>query len=445
MDRMEAAGTRLRGEIAEPDLLEAAARTLDVVPGAEAVLLFGSRARGGALPDSDWDIAVVTRGDDTGAGERGRTPIEELDPRVNALYLSRDQLCANRNTPGHIAREVLRGGRTLAGRMPRVGRIERNPPMRYQAFLDKSSPVLDDIGAAGRAFGRALAGAPQKYNFRSTPGFVRHSADAAEHLAKLMMFRRGATPPRWHDLKAIAEFLEDSDQDGRWSETAAAIRSMDGRTRNHHMAAYIGVGADDIADATVRLQRVCEAFVAECADAAQDPGLRAAAEEQVADLKQSSAEVARELAGARPRRLEGIEVMASRLAASYDDRYKARARAGEIVKAGEAMRESLPILRDLYDRFARVELPKVPGAAREALIVLRFFALSIPTGGEGGAATLFAAGENGLRAGDPDSACAFAVPPAYGPALRGFGAGLHLDRRSERWTPRILAMAGQNC
>ena len=41
----------------------------------------------------------------------------------------------------------------------------------------------------------------------------------------------------------------------------------------------------------------------------------AAAEEQVADLRQSSAEVARELAAVRPRYLEGVEVMTKRLVA----------------------------------------------------------------------------------------------------------------------------------
>ncbi|MDE0256052.1 MAG: nucleotidyltransferase domain-containing protein [Rhodospirillaceae bacterium] len=353
-------GTIHPSQVAERDLREAAARTLDAVPGAEAVLLFGSRARGNADPESDWDIAIVTS-DSTGRCEPSdRTPIEALGPRVNALYLSRDQLCDKRNSPGHVAREILREGRLLAGRMPRVGRIERSPPMKYEEFLEKSSSALDDMAAAGHAFGRAIAGEPQKYIFRSAPSFVRHSADAAEHLAKLMMFRRGVAPPRWHDLNGLAEFLESSDPDGRWSETAAAIRAMNGHSRRHHMAAYSGVKAEDISHAIDRLQRVCEAFVAECADAARDPGLSAAAEEQIADLRQSSAEVARELAAVRPRYLEVVEVMTKRLAARYADRNTAREHAGEIVKAGEAMNGALPVVRDLYDRLARAELPRPP-------------------------------------------------------------------------------------
>jgi uncharacterized protein len=35
-------------------------RILAAVPEAEAIYLFGSRARGDALPDSDFDIAVLT-------------------------------------------------------------------------------------------------------------------------------------------------------------------------------------------------------------------------------------------------------------------------------------------------------------------------------------------------------------------------------------------------
>ena len=128
-------GAILSPPVAEPDLLEAAARTLDAVPGAEAVLLYGSRARGSAMPDSDWDVAVVTREEFFLPDQYGRTPIEALHPSVNAIFLGTDLLRHKRNSPGHIAREVLRDGRLLAGRMPRVGRIKKNPPMEHQEFV----------------------------------------------------------------------------------------------------------------------------------------------------------------------------------------------------------------------------------------------------------------------------------------------------------------------
>ncbi|MDE0114256.1 MAG: nucleotidyltransferase domain-containing protein [Albidovulum sp.] len=357
-------GTIQPSQVAEQDLREAAARTLDAVPGAEAVLLFGSRARGSAQPESDWDIAVVTRGDNVRRGRRGRTPIEALHPSVNAIFLGANLLRDKRNSPGHIAREVLRNGRLLAGRMPRVGRIRRNPPMQKHEFISKSAAAKGAIYRAGQAFVDALSGTPIQAMEEDAQSFVQCSADAAEHLAKLMMFRRGVTPPRLHDLNRLAEFLEVSEPDGRWTKTAAAIRAMDGRAREHHMAAYIGVDAEDVSHAIARLQRVSEAFLDECAEAGKDPGLRDAVERQFASLRQRSAAVARNLAAAEPVPLESAAVLTKRLAADYGNESLARTAAAEAWKAGEVMRESLPVLRDLYDRLARVELPRRP-APRE--------------------------------------------------------------------------------
>jgi predicted nucleotidyltransferase len=41
-------------------------------PRLERVILFGSRARGDARPDSDWDIAVILKGYDGGPAEADR-------------------------------------------------------------------------------------------------------------------------------------------------------------------------------------------------------------------------------------------------------------------------------------------------------------------------------------------------------------------------------------
>ena len=346
--------------IAEPDLREAAARTLDAVPDAEAVFLFGSRARGSALPESDWDVAVVTRSDGLRAELRGRTPIEALHPSVNAIFLGADQLRDKRNSPGHIAREVLRDGRLLAGRMPRVGRIRRNPPMEPREFEAKSSVAVEELAEAGAAFARMLAAPCGSVLLGSAQSFVRHSADAAEHLAKLMMFRRGVAPPRWHDLNGLADCLENADPDGRWKKTTVAIRAMNGDTHSHHMAVYTGVKADDVLHSIARLQSVCQAYVDECAEAGKDPRLRDAVVDQFATLRERSCTVARELAAAKPPPLESAAVLAKRLAARYGSESLARTAAAEAWKAGEAIRESLTGLRELFDRLALAEPPRRP-------------------------------------------------------------------------------------
>ncbi len=347
-------------QVAEPDLREAAARTLDAVPGAEAVVLFGSRARGDAGPGSDWDVAIVVSGAPGRCEPSDRTPIEALHPSVNALFLGTDLLREKRNSPGHVAREILRDGRPLAGRMPRVGGIRRNPPMEPREFEAKFSVAVVALAVAGAEFARVLAAPCGSVLLGSAQSFVRHSADAAEYLAKLMMFRRGVAPPRWHDLNELADFLESADPDGSWKETAAAIRAMNGATRRHHMADYTGVDADDLSHAIARLQRVCQALVDEGSDAGMDPRLRVAVVGQFASLRQRSAIVARELAVAEPPPLESEAVLTKRLAARYGSESLAREIAIEEWKAGMAVRESLPGLRDLFDRLVLAEPPRRP-------------------------------------------------------------------------------------
>ena len=349
--------------VGEPDLREAAARTLDAVPVAEAFLLFGSRARGNALPDSDWDIAVVTQGHDLRVGQCDRTPIETLHPRVSAIFLGADLLREKRNSPGHIAREILRDGHLLAGRMPSVGRIKRNPSMGHEEFVDKSTAAVNALAEAGAAFARALAEPHRLVPLGSAQSFVRHSADGAEYLAKLMMFRRGVTPPRRHDLNGLANRLESAGPDGRWGEAAAATRAMDGRTRDHHKAANVGVDANDVSHAIARLPRVCMAFIGECAEAGRDPRLRKAVDLQVAYLRQRSAIVARELAAVEPAPLESVAALTERFAAHADKR-SARKRGINVAKAGAVIRESLSDLRDLFVRLAQAEPPRSVGGKR---------------------------------------------------------------------------------
>ena len=77
--------------VAEPDLLEAAARTLDAVPGAEAELLYGSRARGGAVTESDQDIAVVTKKEfpaPSSAGELRSRPFNRVSTPSSRILTS---------------------------------------------------------------------------------------------------------------------------------------------------------------------------------------------------------------------------------------------------------------------------------------------------------------------------------------------------------------------
>ncbi len=79
------------------------------------ILLFGSRARGRAAPDSDYDILIIVgRPLDIHAKLALRTRIRkqllERGIRCDILIQSDQEIQRKKELPGHIVRSVLREG-----------------------------------------------------------------------------------------------------------------------------------------------------------------------------------------------------------------------------------------------------------------------------------------------------------------------------------------------
>ena len=101
---------------------EAAFRLMDykravqrTVPGVEKLILFGSRARGQARPDSDYDVAVVVR--DLSDRQQIRRTLSDLayGHILNGFYirpvvLPSGYLDADGRTQTELAEEILRDG-----------------------------------------------------------------------------------------------------------------------------------------------------------------------------------------------------------------------------------------------------------------------------------------------------------------------------------------------
>ena len=264
----------------ERQIRRAAEETLRAWPEAMAAVLFGSRARGDNRPDSDWDIAFITRAANRVPGD---VPLEMLAERfhIQTLALPEGLLRRKCNAPGHIAYHIARQGRVVAGNWNRPV-TEENPPMQEQEFNDWMDGSLAHLVNAATQLTLVAA----QGGVKETQLFVASSSQAAEHLVKAMLYRRGCDVPQTHDVQRLAERLADA-------VLQAQAVALNGDNHRHHMADYMGVEPGDCEIAGRRCVRMVALWTAEIKDAASDPALSAGA----ARLARKMAVRARQLAG----------------------------------------------------------------------------------------------------------------------------------------------------
>jgi predicted nucleotidyltransferase len=91
-------------------------------PDVEAVIVFGSVARGEAHPDSDVDLVVIAPEAWTGRAELQRQVHERLGNHCDVLQLTREDFTRGPKDREPVVAEVIRDGLALVGTMPRARR-----------------------------------------------------------------------------------------------------------------------------------------------------------------------------------------------------------------------------------------------------------------------------------------------------------------------------------
>ena len=105
----------------EPELLRRMVEIIVREADPQAIILFGSRARGDARPDSDIDLLVIER-EPFGPGRsrikeaaRLYRALGDLPASKDLLLYSRDEVADRRSTPSHVVARACREGRVLYG------------------------------------------------------------------------------------------------------------------------------------------------------------------------------------------------------------------------------------------------------------------------------------------------------------------------------------------
>ena len=231
------------------EIRRAAQAALDAWPDARAAVLFGSRARGGHRPDSDWDIAFITGGD----GDRPDVPPsglfnhQDVGVHVNAIVLPERLIGRKACSVGHMAHAVAADGRTIAGTWHRPQQRDLHMDTeKYRSFI---AGTLNMAGNSVNAM-IEITEMPDEPNIcKQADSFAVSSSGAAEFLAKAIMCRHAIGWEHSHDMKVLSGQLHEAGH----KAMAKKILGLNGRTKKDHLALYHGIDAPGLVHAIGRL------------------------------------------------------------------------------------------------------------------------------------------------------------------------------------------------
>ena len=217
-------------------LRRTAAEAVGTVAGIQAVVLYGSRARGTARATSDWDVAILSHA--SPEDERAATRLFGDLERVHPIVMRPESIEAHCNRGTRLESAVARQGRLLAGEW-------QPPPCRIEDLdvdPDDLRRNLDIATADLRSAFVALCDAAYK-ELCHVPNVVEYSQQAAEMLARCIIAGFGLSPVAVHDPNALATQLENAYRGRRRGAAerrrfAVAIQALDGNTEAAHGARY---------------------------------------------------------------------------------------------------------------------------------------------------------------------------------------------------------------
>ena len=234
--------------------------------GVEALVLFGSRARGDHDADSDWDLCIVsTHGRRDGDGWL-RAKRGGMLPDV--LHTTRKRLAREAHR-GTAWADVVGQGRVIAGDRTVLAGIEVKG-MKLSLIENAWTQAGEEIGRAAEQAVRVRESTANR-NAKSISATIG-STQAAEHIARGLLGWADLQPPAGHDVGKMAEMLvalasESSDAAGKALEYAARLlRAMNGDSGMRRGAAYAPPTPPEPSDVWEQRTRVAAELLTEVLD-----------------------------------------------------------------------------------------------------------------------------------------------------------------------------------
>jgi len=195
---------------AQDHVLEYVTRTIVEHLRPRRIVLFGSRARGDAKADSDYDIMVEIE-TDLGSTERRRA-VNDLFPRgpwrMDVLVYTPDEVRRWKDDIGMVLYDILREGRVLYCR-PDVADgdvgsgVGSLAPRGRERPSDAPESLASWIGRAREDF--AMMEAAKNLTPPVRGGICFHAHQFVEKLLKACLIARLIRPRRTHDLRELLD------------------------------------------------------------------------------------------------------------------------------------------------------------------------------------------------------------------------------------------------
>ncbi len=250
--------------------------------GIQAIVLFGSRAKGTHRDDSDWDLAFLV-------DRPGLTRVEPLHSYwqdnpfqeyedVDGCVLSVPYFQDHMYHFGQLSHQIARDGQPLLGpfqiNRETLETMTHSRPEDWNRYLGQSYISLIEFFNQVQNFKKM-----EDHRLTSPIGntLVRRSQEAAEFLVKGIAIRRYIDPRKSHDIALLAQDMRTQKPRGidpdLWFAFVQRIQALDGFTLKDSQAAYEGSAPDvmTLQRACLRIERTLMLFGDEVASAQSVP------------------------------------------------------------------------------------------------------------------------------------------------------------------------------